>query len=98
LLCCVRAFFARGYVLICRYDDYYSQQMQSRNDNSNTQAGIAEAAAGSNSANAMTGVPPDAPVVEAATLFGSHRQVVIGHNGCRYVLRITRHGKLILNK
>jgi hemin uptake protein HemP len=43
-------------------------------------------------------VPPDAPVVEASTLFGPHRQVVIGHNGCRYVLRITRHGKLILNK
>jgi hemin uptake protein HemP len=43
-------------------------------------------------------VPTDAPVVEASTLFGSHRQVVIGHNGCRYVLRITRHGKLILNK
>ena len=43
-------------------------------------------------------IPPDAPVVEASTLFGPHRQVVIGHNGCRYVLRITRHGKLILNK
>ena len=38
------------------------------------------------------------PVVYASTLFGRHRQVVIGHNGCRYVLRITRHGKLILNK
>ena len=57
-----------------------------------------EAAAASNSANAVASVPPDAPVVEAATLFGRHRQVVIGHNGCRYVLRITRHGKLILNK
>ena len=43
-------------------------------------------------------IPPDAPVVDASTLFGRHRQVVIGHNGCRYVLRITRHGKLILNK
>ncbi|HEX6831872.1 MAG TPA: hemin uptake protein HemP [Methyloceanibacter sp.] len=43
-------------------------------------------------------LPPDAPVVDASTLFGRHRQVVIGHNGCRYVLRITRHGKLILNK
>ena len=31
-------------------------------------------------------------------LFGRHRELVIGHNGCRYVLRITRHGKLILNK
>ena len=44
------------------------------------------------------GIPGEAPVVEAATLFGRHRQVVIGHNGCRYVLRITKHGKLILNK
>ena len=43
-------------------------------------------------------IPPDAPVVDASTLFGRHRLVVIGHNGCRYVLRITRHGKLILNK
>ena len=43
-------------------------------------------------------VRSEAPVVEAATLFGRHRQVVIGHNGCRYVLRITKHGKLILNK
>jgi hemin uptake protein HemP len=43
-------------------------------------------------------IPPDAPVVEASTLFGRHRQVVIGHNGCRYVPRITQHGKLILNK
>jgi hemin uptake protein HemP len=72
--------------------------MHGRNDNSDTQAGIAatsEPALG----NAMTaGIAPDALVVEASTLFGSHRQVVIGHNGCRYVLRITRHGKLILNK
>ena len=43
-------------------------------------------------------VPPDAPVVYASTLFGRHRQVVIGNNGCLYVLSITRHGKLILNK
>jgi hemin uptake protein HemP len=70
--------------------------MDSRNDNGDTQAGIANAASEQRS-DAM-GVPPDAPVVDAATLFGGHRQVVIGHNGCRYVLRITRHGKLILNK
>lgn len=58
------------------------------------------AATESTSANAVSSaVSPDAPVVEASTLFGRHRQVVIGHNGCcRYVLRITRHGKLILNK
>jgi hemin uptake protein HemP len=72
--------------------------MHGRNDNGDTQAGIAEVQAASDSANAAVGVPPDAPVVEAATLFGRHRQVVIGHNGCRYMLRITRHGKLILNK
>ena len=73
--------------------------MHGRNDSGDTQAEIAAAAAESTSANAMsTAVPPDVPVVEASTLFGSHRQVVIGHNGCRYVLRITRHGKLILNK
>jgi hemin uptake protein HemP len=73
--------------------------MHGRNDDGDTQAGIAEAACEPTSANAMgTAVPADAPVVEASTLFGGHRQVVIGHNGCRYVLRITRHGKLILNK
>jgi hemin uptake protein HemP len=43
-------------------------------------------------------VPNDTPMVDAAQLFGRHRQVVIGHNGCRYVLRIAKHGKLILNK
>ena len=72
--------------------------MHGRNDNRDTQAEIA-AASEPASDNAMTtGIAPDVPVVEASTLFGSHRQVVIGHNGCRYVLRITRHGKLILNK
>ena len=72
--------------------------MHGRNDNRDTQAGIA-AASEPASDNALTaGIAPVVPVVEASTLFGSHRQVVIGHNGCRYVLRITRHGKLILNK
>jgi hemin uptake protein HemP len=76
--------------------------MDDRSDNDETQA----RSAGSNAAArpmpegtaVSLPVPPDAPVVEASTLFGGHRQVVIGHNGCRYVLRITRHGKLILNK
>jgi hemin uptake protein HemP len=73
--------------------------MHGRNDNDDTQAGIAAAAASeSASDNAVSArIAPDVPVVEASTLFGSHRQVVIGH-GCRYALRITRHGKLILNK
>ncbi|HEY5732393.1 MAG TPA: hemin uptake protein HemP [Methyloceanibacter sp.] len=76
--------------------------MDGRSDNDETQARIARSGAGARpvpEGNAVSAsVPPDAPMVEASTLFGSHRQVVIGHNGCRYVLRITRHGKLILNK
>ncbi len=40
----------------------------------------------------------EGPVYESLQLFGGHKQVVIGHNGCRYVLRITRQGKLVLNK
>jgi hemin uptake protein HemP len=66
------------------------------NDRGETRAGTAGTVP--KPAGASASVPPDAPVVEASTLFGPHRQVVIGHNGCRYVLRITRHGKLILNK
>lgn len=66
--------------------------MVSGNDKPDTQAPIAPPGGGD------PGVPGDVPVVEAAQLFGRHRQIVIGHNGCRYVLRITKHGKLILNK
>jgi hemin uptake protein HemP len=47
---------------------------------------------------AQTAAPADARVLDSSELFGGRRQVVIGHNGCRYVLRITKHGKLILNK
>ena len=73
--------------------------MHSGNESRETQPGIAPTPAESKPANAISGsVAADAPVVEASALFGGHRQVVIGHNGCRYVLRITRHGKLILNK
>ena len=76
--------------------------MDGRGDNDETQARIARSNAGARlvpEGNAVSlSVPSDVPVVEASTLFGSHRQVVIGHNGCRYVLRVTRHGKLILNK
>jgi hemin uptake protein HemP len=43
-------------------------------------------------------LPPDVPVLDSSELFGHHKQIVIGHNDCRYVLRITKHGKLILNK
>ncbi len=43
-------------------------------------------------------VSPEVPVLDSSELFGHHKQIVIGHNDCRYVLRITKHGKLILNK
>lgn len=39
-----------------------------------------------------------APVIPARDLFGAGREVWIEHNGERYRLRITRRGKLILQK
>ncbi len=39
-----------------------------------------------------------APVVQARELFGDCREIVIEHDGERYKLRITRRGKLILQK
>lgn len=41
---------------------------------------------------------PDDLVVQASQLFGDRREVWIEHNGERYRLRITRRGKLILQK
>lgn len=38
------------------------------------------------------------PEVAAETLFGEHREIVLIHEGERYRLRITRRGKLILQK
>ncbi|OOG21234.1 hypothetical protein B1C78_16470 [Thioalkalivibrio denitrificans] len=44
-------------------------------------------------------VSPRSPeVLSSHVLLGRHRQVLIEHQGERYVLRITRHGKLILTK
>ena len=40
----------------------------------------------------------DEPVLQASQLFGDRREVWIEHNGERYRLRITRRGKLILQK
>jgi hemin uptake protein HemP len=37
-------------------------------------------------------------VIPAEQIFGEHREVWIEHNGERYRLRITRRGKLILQK
>ena len=38
------------------------------------------------------------PVVSTSMLFGAARALAIEHNGERYVLRITRNGRLILTK
>lgn len=38
------------------------------------------------------------PVYDSSQLFKDHKQISIEHNGGRYVLRITRLGKLVLNK
>lgn len=40
--------------------------------------------------------PP--PTIESGALFGTAREIVIVHCGERYVLRVTRQGKLLLNK
>ncbi|MBI3823564.1 MAG: hemin uptake protein HemP [Planctomycetes bacterium] len=37
-------------------------------------------------------------VISARTLFGGQREICIEHEGQRYVLRITRRGKLLLQK
>ena len=41
---------------------------------------------------------PETGSYPSETLFGGRRAIVIVHRGERYVLRVTRHGKLILNK
>ena len=45
---------------------------------------------------------PDPPaagkVIRTQELFGAEKEIVIDHDGERYKLRITRRGKLILQK
>jgi hypothetical protein len=41
---------------------------------------------------------PETGAYPSEALFGGRRAIVILHRGERYVLRVTRHGKLILNK
>ncbi|MEL6734733.1 MAG: hemin uptake protein HemP [Pseudomonadota bacterium] len=40
----------------------------------------------------------DAPHYSTKDLFGVRSEIVIEHEGSAYRLKITRHGKLILNK
>lgn len=42
--------------------------------------------------------PTEAKTLKADELFGPDREIWIEHNGERYRLRITRRGKLILQK
>lgn len=37
-------------------------------------------------------------IIDASTLFGRSREIGINHKGALYRLKITRQGKLILNK
>lgn len=46
----------------------------------------------------VSGALPAVRQINADELFAGRKEVVITHNLDRYVLRITRHGKLILNK
>ncbi|AQZ53159.1 hemin uptake protein HemP [Martelella mediterranea] len=38
------------------------------------------------------------PVLESETLFQGRNEIVIRHQGAEYRMKITRQGKLILNK
>lgn len=40
----------------------------------------------------------DIRIVDSAALFAGHAEIVIDHDGALYRLKITRQGKLILNK
>ena len=40
----------------------------------------------------------ESPVIDSRALFGGSREIIIEHRGERYVLRVTRQGKLLLNK
>jgi len=42
--------------------------------------------------------PHDDRVIESRELFGESREVAIEHDGSLYRLKITKQGKLILNK
>jgi len=41
---------------------------------------------------------PNLPVVDAVSLFGGTKEIYLDYEGFRYRLRITRRGKLILQK
>lgn len=48
--------------------------------------------------NMASGTDRSVAIIDARTLFGSAKEVGIKHEGALYRLKITRQGKLILNK
>lgn len=61
-----------------------------------TSADVRSIDSSSTQSSSWTGAPKR--VIEAAELFGNETEVGIIHNGSMYRLRVTRGGKLILNK
>lgn len=45
-----------------------------------------------------SGARPDKPVVASREILGDSRSAIILHEGETYILRVTRQGKLVLNK
>lgn len=63
--------------------------MHDRDDTSPTRAGSQRPASATDTA---------MPIIDARALFGAAREIGIEHDGALYRLKITRQGKLILNK
>ena len=47
---------------------------------------------------AMSGAEQQVLLIESSRLFGESNEIMIRHEGAIYRLRITRNGKLIMNK
>lgn len=53
---------------------------------------------GANTGAGASGSPENLPEYDTKTLFAGTREIVIHHAGSAYRMKITRQGKLILNK
>ncbi|QPC41843.1 hemin uptake protein HemP [Kaustia mangrovi] len=49
-------------------------------------------------ASATAGTASDKPVLASQDILGGSRSAIILHEGESYILRVTRQGKLVLNK
>jgi hemin uptake protein HemP len=69
--------------------------------NPQNQMSLSSGSTASLSRAALTPAPqtgPLATIIPSSTLFQDRREITISHEGAMYRLRITRQGKLILNK